>query len=97
MKIVWSELAVDRLNNIIDYISEDNIQNAISWAQGVFDNVDKLANFPEMGRILPELNNDKIRELIHGNYRIIYKLESNFISILTIRNFKQILPTDEVK
>ena len=94
---MWSELAVERLNDIIDFISEDNLDNALSWSQSIFENVDKLLKFPEMGRNLPELNNEKYRELILGNYRVIYKIEAEFITILTIRNFKQILPTDEIK
>jgi len=97
MKIIWSELSVERLNSIINFISEDNLQNALSWSESIFDQVDKLKKFPEMGRILPELNSEKIRELILGNYRVIYKVEPKYISILTIRNFRQILPTDEVK
>ena len=58
--------------------------------------VNQLKTTPEIGRIAPEINNNQIRELIYGNYRIIYRLEKKKISILTIRHGKQILPIDEI-
>jgi plasmid stabilization system protein ParE len=45
----------------------------------------------EIGRIVPEIRNKQFRELIYGNYRIIYRIEKKQISILTIRHGKQIL------
>jgi plasmid stabilization system protein ParE len=58
--------------------------------------VEELKAFPECGRIVPETGNKAIRELIYGNYRIIYRLEEKRISVLTIRHEKQILPVDEI-
>jgi plasmid stabilization system protein ParE len=49
-----------------------------------------------MGRIVPEIGNSKIRELIFGNYRIIYRFEKKRISVLTIRHGKQILPIEDI-
>lgn len=49
-----------------------------------------------MGRTVPEIRNNQFRELIYGNYRIVYRIEKKQISILTIRHGMQILPIDEV-
>ena len=49
------------------------------------------------GRIVPEIHREDIRELIYGNYRIIYRLETKKVAILTVRHGKQILPIDEIK
>ena len=49
-----------------------------------------------MGRTVPEINRKEIREIIFGNYRIIYRIEEMNIAILTIRHTKQILPVDEL-
>jgi len=59
--------------------------------------VEDLKSFPESGRIVPETENKSIRELIYGNYRLIYRLEEKKISVLTVRHGKQILPVDEIK
>ena len=95
MRIVWSPLAVERLTEIVEYIAQDNPKAAESWIQRIFQRVDQLKSFPESGRNIPETNNPKIRELFYGNYRIIYRIEENQLSILTVRHGKQILPKDE--
>src|ERR1039457_2505202 len=96
MKIIWSPLAVDRALEIAEYIAQDNPSAAENWANAVFTNVEQLNKFPENGRIVPEINNYFFRELIYGNYRIVYRIEENRVSILTIRHGKQILPVDEI-
>jgi addiction module RelE/StbE family toxin len=96
MKIIWSPLAVDRASEIAEYIAQDNPSAAENWVNAVFTNVEQLNKFPESGRIVPEINNYFFRELIYGNYRIVYRIEENRVSILTIRHGKQILPVDEI-
>ncbi|MCX5880864.1 MAG: type II toxin-antitoxin system RelE/ParE family toxin [Deltaproteobacteria bacterium] len=46
--------------------------------------------------MVPEIRNNQFRELIYGNYRVIYRIEAEQISILTIRHGKQILPIKEI-
>jgi len=96
MKIIWSPLAVERMQEIIDYIALDNIDASIKWADKIFKNVEKLIDFPEKGRVVPEVKRKDIKEIVLSNYRIIYRIDKDRISILTIRHFKQILPSDEV-
>ena len=97
MKIVWSPLAVERASEIVDYIAQDKPLAAEKWIQTVFSKVEQLRLNPEIGRIVPEINDHLFRELIYGNYRIIYHIETKQISILTVRHGKQILPIDEIK
>lgn len=96
MKIIWSPLALDRASEIAGYISIDNPTAAQKWVDNIFKQVNLLTDSPKIGRIVPEIDRKEIRELIFGNYRIIYRLEKTNISILTIRHCKQILPTDEL-
>jgi len=97
MRIIWSPLALERAAEIAAYISRDNPTAAEKWVDTVFSKVEQLKSFPESGRIVPEINNKDFRELIYGNYRIIYRLEKTQVSILTIRHGKQILPIDEIQ
>ena len=96
MKIIWSPLAVDRATEIAEYISCDNPTAAQDWVENVFEKVELLTSSPCIGRLVPEVSRNEIRELMFGNYRIIYRVESTSISILTIRHGKQILPIDEI-
>ncbi len=96
MKIIWSPLAIDRASEIAEYVALDNSTAATKWVERVFEKVKNLSSLPEAGRKVPEVNRNEIRELIFGNYRIIYRIEKSNISILTIRHSKQILPVDEI-
>ena len=96
MKIIWSPLAIDRVSEIAEYISLDNPTAANKWIDNIFEKVLILKSSPEMGRKVPEINRKELREIIFGNYRIIYRIERLNISILTIRHTKQILPIDEI-
>lgn len=96
MKIIWSPLAIDRASEIAEYIARDKPSAAEKWINMVFSKVEQLKSSSEIGRVVPEIRNDQFRELIYGNYRIIYRIEKKQISILTIRHGKQILPIDEI-
>jgi toxin ParE1/3/4 len=85
------------VSEIAGYIAQDNPVAAQSWVNTVFKKVEELKAFPESGRIVPEVNNKTIRELIYGNYRIVYRVEESTLSILTVRHGKQLLPVDDIK
>jgi toxin ParE1/3/4 len=97
MKIIWSPIAIDRASEIAAYIAQDKPSAAENWINTVFSKVEHLKSSPEIGRIVSKINNNYFRELIYGNYRIIYRIEKKQISILTIRHGKQILPINEIK
>ncbi len=96
MKIIWSPLAVERTAEIAEYITIDNPSAAIAWVGKIFEKVDLLKLSPQLGREVPEISRKEIREIIFGNYRIIYRIEKTKISILTVRYGQQILPIDEI-
>ena len=91
MKIIWTEKAVEKLEEYADYIALDKPIAAVKWAEKIQNSVNKLDEFPNIGREVPELKRPDIRELIEGEYRIIYRLESNRIYILTVYHSKQLL------
>lgn len=97
MKIIWSPLAVERLEDIYDYIAKDNISAASNLIENIFTKVESLLENTNRGRVVPESNRENIRELFEGEYRIIYRVEKTYISVLTIRNFKQLLPDTDVE
>ena len=75
-KIIWSNLAMEDLRNIYEFISKNSVRYADSLVERIIERVDILETHPFIGRKVPEIANDSIRELIEGNYRIIYRLES---------------------
>jgi toxin ParE1/3/4 len=97
MKVVWSPLALDRVVEIATHIAGDNPDAAEQWIQKLFAKTGQLANFPESGHRIAETPRRDIRELTGGNYRIIYRIESGRVSILTVRHMRQILPGGDLK
>jgi toxin ParE1/3/4 len=96
MKIIWTPLAIERVSEIAEYIAQDKPSAAENWINTVFSKVENIESAPEIGRFVPEIQNNQFRELLYGNYRIIYRIEKKQISILTIRHGMQILPIDEI-
>ena len=97
MKIFWSPLAGERLDKVYEFIAQDNISAAQKMVNRIIKKVDTLSKNPERGRKVPETNREEIREVFEGEYRIIYRVETKKVSILSIRNFKQILPKKDLK
>ena len=95
MRIVWSPLALERVEDIAQYIAGDKPSAAVEWVDGIFDTVGRLADFPESGRIVPEVGGRRIREVIFGTYRIIYSVREQ-IDILTVRRSSQLLRMSEI-
>jgi len=63
-EIEWSLKAENDLNEVIDYIAQDSLEYALSFYEQVREKVENLIQFPKMGRIVPELDEPNIRELI---------------------------------
>ena len=85
-------MAVQRLEDIFDYIALDDTVAAQKMIEKIFKRIETLSKHPERGRKVPEADRDEIREVFEGEYRIIYRLDSKKVFILTIRNFKQLIP-----
>ena len=96
MNVVWSPLALDRVVEIGAYIYLENPTAAKEWIRKIFERVKQLAAFPSSGRRVPEQPRPDTKELIWGNYRIIYRCTAREVSVLTVRHVKQILPLDEL-
>ncbi len=84
MKIIWSEPAVFDLENIRDYIAKDSIYYAAIFVEKIITAIEKVADFPLIGRVVPECQNKNTRELLYQNYRIIYKVSNKAVFILTV-------------
>lgn len=84
MKLEWTEPAIIDLENIRDYIAKDSANYAARFVARIIEAAETLPNHPRIGRVVPEAEDDAIRELLFQNYRIIYHAESDRILILTI-------------
>jgi toxin ParE1/3/4 len=96
MKLLWTKEALIRLQEIENYISSDNPVAAIEFVDKLITIAESLIEYPQKGRVVPELSVEKIRELLYKNYRIVYLIKKNSIDILTIYEGHQLLKKEEI-
>lgn len=89
--IIWTEYAIEDLELIHEYIAQDSVNYANKLVDKIIDKVELLQNHPLLGRVVPEFEIETIRELIEGNYRIIYNLENDLISITRIHHASRLI------
>jgi addiction module RelE/StbE family toxin len=76
VKIVWTELSISDLKEIFDYKADDSIRYASITASKIYQSVQPIIENSHIGRMVPEFSKKSIREIINGNYRIIYRIKS---------------------
>ncbi len=74
--LIWSPTAKFDLKDIAAFIAEDSASAAERFVRSLFQAVERLADFPESGRIVPEFNDPAIREVIRKPCRIVYRVKS---------------------
>ncbi|QEA40682.1 type II toxin-antitoxin system RelE/ParE family toxin [Pistricoccus aurantiacus] len=83
-EITWTELALQELDALAEYIALDNPEAASHLVEEVFDKVERLENFPQSGRVPPELPNSVYREVVVPPCRIFYREDDKRVLILYV-------------
>ncbi len=83
-QISWTEPALEDLDEIAEYIALSNLPAAQNLVQTIFEKVLRLEQFPESGRVPPELENLNYREVIVSPCRIFYRLEGDVVYMLHV-------------
>jgi toxin ParE1/3/4 len=84
-QIIWSPNGIKCIHAIgIDLVRRDSVINANKVVKGITDRVSRLHVLPEMGRVVPELSDRSILEVIFKKKRIIYRIQGSEIHILAI-------------
>jgi toxin ParE1/3/4 len=74
-KVIWTEQAREDLRNIVAFIALDDPLVAERYGLSLISKVDTLINFPRLGRVVPEIGLEDIREIIVRPYRIVYQVD----------------------
>jgi len=87
VKINWTPQSKNDLVSIAEYIAQDSQKFARIQIKRIRERVKQLKKFPNSGRVVPEYEDENLKELILGNYRIIYRISSvNRIDIVTVHH-----------
>jgi plasmid stabilization system protein ParE len=84
-RVDFTELAVGDLKSIAEFIAVDNPAAASRVCRGLFEAALSLGENPFLGRITPEYKDPNIRELVRGNYRIVYLVHADEARLEIVR------------
>ncbi len=98
VKVVWTQRALDDLKDIGDYISKDSFKYAKITLEKLVETASIIENYPLLGRYVPEINDKTTREIVKGNYRVIYQIRNETsIYILTVFHSARLLSGKNLK
>ena len=96
MSVTWSREASENLVEIEEFIARDSLERAVRFVDALIDHAEAiLADNPKSGRVVPEIGNPNMRELIYRGYRIVYRLNGDIIEILTVFEGHRLLRLNE--
>ncbi len=84
LKVLWTENAIQDLLGIKAFIAQDSIDRAEKWLIALYAAGENLSQFSSRGRIIPEFNQENLRELLIENYRLVYRIKSATVEIITV-------------
>jgi len=74
VKVRWTRPALDDLLSIFRYVARDNPDAAFRLRDRLREATALLVDHPRMGRVVPEIGDESVREIVRGNYRIQYRV-----------------------
>jgi toxin ParE1/3/4 len=96
-KIIWTARSLSDLEDISDFISKDSIRYAKLTLEKLLESAKMIERNQKIGRIVPELNQNDIREIITGDYRIIYQVINAELSyILSIHHSSRLFSNNPI-
>lgn len=96
-QVRWTPQAADDLEAICLFIARDAPPLAAIFADRLFRATERLASHPRLGRVVPELRNQNIREIIIGSYRVIYRIWEDEVQLLTLHHGARLLDTSMIE
>jgi addiction module RelE/StbE family toxin len=97
MKVIWTQEAIAQLIEIEDFIANDSPKRAAEFVDEIINHVEAiLPDTPSIGRMVPEINNVNIKELIFKKYRLVYRINKKNIEVLTVFEGHRLLRIDEI-
>ena len=96
-EVRWTPQAVEDLEAIADFICQDSPHYASLLAMDILAATERLADFPNSGRIAPEANDPTLREVILGSYRVVYRVKQQAVEILTVYHGARLLDPSRLR
>jgi toxin ParE1/3/4 len=90
-KVVWSPEAIEDLESVAEYIGRDSEFYARAVATKIVEMTRSVGSLPWIGRVVPELGDEKIRERFVYSYRLVYRVEEKRVLIVAVLHGKRLI------
>ena len=94
MKVRWTNHATEHLLGIYEFIVGDSEHNALRMIDRLTHRSIQIAEFPKSGRRVPEYDDEQVREVFEGPYRLIYRILPDQVDVLAVIHGSRLLPED---
>lgn len=88
---IWTRQAVEDVEAIKAYVARDSERYAVLLAERLVAAIERVGLFPESGRVVPEVNDATLREVVYGNYRIVYRVLPEAVEVVTVYHGARLL------
>lgn len=83
-QVTWAPQAIEDVEAIRVYVTRDSSPYADLVVERIVAAVARLESHPLSGRVVPEVGDQSLREIIQGSYRIVYRLKHDVVEIVTV-------------
>ena len=90
-RVVWTRQAIEDVEAIKAYVARDSVRYAALLVERIVAAVGRLDSFPESGRVVPEVGDESLREVIYGAYRIVYRVQSDSVEVAAVHHAARLL------
>ncbi|WP_428306841.1 type II toxin-antitoxin system RelE/ParE family toxin [Lacipirellula sp.] len=95
-RLIWAQQALDDLEQLLKFIAKDAPVAACRFAEKIVNRVEVLQEHPKLGGVIPEDDSGTYRQLVQGNYRIIYRSEGECVYLVAVHHAARLLNTEDL-
>ncbi len=92
--LAWTLRAVADVSEVTRHIATDNAEAAERWEENLRQRIERAADWPMSGRVVPEIRRDDLREIIFGRYRLVYQVTTSHVIVVRVLEGHRLLPED---
>ena len=90
-RVIWTRQAIEDVEAIKAYVARDSVRYASLLAERIVAAVGRLESFPESGRVVPEVGDETLREVVYGAYRIVYRVQPDSVEVVAVHHAARLL------
>jgi len=95
-RLIWAQQALDDFERLLEYIAKDSPLAARRFGEKLIARVELLQSYPEIGGWVLEDRSRRYREILQGNYRVIYRTDENVVYLVAVYHAARLLNVDDI-